>query len=125
MKKSNKTNIFKTPEGYFEDLPEMILLENNKRKTRTYSIVSSLSAAAVILLGIFLFVLNNDTIQETSVEANLNQEIDLYISSGYWQAEDILSLGENPNEILDEIISVEWGTSGSESNDQFEEDWWY
>jgi hypothetical protein len=125
MKKSNKTNIFKTPEGYFEDLPERILLGNTKRKTRMYSIASSLSAAAVILLGIFLFVLNNDTIQETSVEANLNQEIDLYISSGYWQAEDILSLGENPNEILDEIISMEWGTTDSESNDQFEDDWWY
>lgn len=125
MKKSDKTNIFKTPEGYFEDLPNRILLENKKRKARMYSIGSSLSAAAVILLGFLLFVLSNGTVQETSVEANLNQEIDLYISSGYWQAEDILSLDENPNEILDEIISKEWGTSDSESNDQFEEEWWY
>ncbi len=125
MKKSDKNNIFKTPEGYFGDLPGKILLENTKRKTRMYSLVSSLSAAAVIVLGIFLFVLNNDIIQETSYETNLNQEIDLYISSGYWQTEDILSLGENPNEILDEIISMEWGTSDPNSNDQLEEDWWY
>lgn len=124
MKNSNKINIFKTPEGYFEDLPRKILHKNSKRKTRIFSIAGSLSAAAVILLGFFLFVLNNDTLQETSLEANMNQEIDLYISSGYWQAEDILSLDENSNDILDEIISMEWITFGSEIDDQFEEDWW-
>lgn len=125
MKNLPKKNIFQTPEGYFDRLPEEILEKNQKRKTRTFTILSSLAAAAVIILGMFLFVLKNDINPNDSLEANLDQEIDLYINSGYWQAEDILSFADNPNSILDEIITLEWGTYEYEHTDQFEEDWWY
>lgn len=125
MKNLPKKNIFQTPEGYFDRLPEEILEKNQKRKTRTFTILSSLAAAAVIILGMFLFVLKNDINPNDSLEANLDQEIDLYINSGYWQAEDILSFADNPNSILDEIITLEWGSYEYEHTDQFEEDWWY
>lgn len=125
MKNLPKSNIFQTPNGYFEKLPEEILVRNNRIKTRSFTLISTMAAAAVIVLGIFLFVLMNDINPNTSLEANLDQEIDLYINSGYWQAEDILSFADNPNSILDEIITMEWGTYESEITDQIEEDWWY
>ena len=61
---------------------------------------------------------------EQSLEADLEQEIDLYISSGYWQAEDILSFSENPNLILDEIIEEEWGGVESSQTDTDTDVWW-
>lgn len=125
MKNLPEKNIFLTPEGYFEKLPEEILAKNQRRKTRSFAIISSLAAAAVIILGMFLFVLKNDVNPNNSLEANLDHEIDLFINSGYWQAEDILSFAENPNSILDEIITLEWGSYDFEYNDQFEDDWRY
>jgi hypothetical protein len=125
MKNLPKNNIFQTPKGYFEKLPEEILARNNRIKTSSFTLVSTMAAAAVIILGIFLFVLKNDINPNTSLEANLDQEIDLYINSGYWQAEDILSFADNPNSILDEIITMEWGTYEPETTDQLEEDWLY
>ncbi|WP_373493948.1 hypothetical protein [Aquiflexum sp.] len=125
MKNIPKTNIFNTPEGYFEKLPEEILTRHQKRKTKSFTFVTSMAAAAVIILGMVVFVLKNDITTNSSLEANLAQEIDLYISSGYWQAEDILSFADNPNSILDEIITMEWGEYEFETNEQFEEDWWY
>jgi hypothetical protein len=125
MKNLPKNNIFQTPEGYFDKLPEEILEKNQRRKTRSITIISSLAAAAVIILGMFLFVLKNDVNPNNSLEANLDQEIDLFINSGYWQAEDILSFADNPDSILDEIITFEWGSYEYENTDQTEEDWWY
>jgi hypothetical protein len=61
---------------------------------------------------------------DQSLEADLEQEIDLYISSGYWQAEDILSFSENPNLILDEIIEEEWGGVENSQTDTDTEEWW-
>jgi hypothetical protein len=125
MKNLPKNNIFQTPEGYFDKLPEEILEKNQRRKIRSITIISSLAAAAVIILGMFLFVLKNDVNPNNSLEANLDQEIDLFINSGYWQAEDILSFADNPDSILDEIITFEWGSYEYENTDQTEEDWWY
>jgi len=125
MKNLPKNNIFQTPEGYFDKLPEEILEKNQRRKTRSITIISSLAAAAVIILGMFLFVLKNDVNPNNSLEANLDLEIDLFINSGYWQAEDILSFADNPDSILDEIITFEWGSYEYENTDQTEEDWWY
>ncbi|WP_373523228.1 hypothetical protein [Aquiflexum sp.] len=125
MKNLPKTNIFNTPQDYFENLPEKILAKNKKQKTRSFTLITSMAAAAVIILGMFIFVLSNDIHPNNTLEANLDQEIDLYINSGYWQAEDILSFADNPNSILDEIITMEWGTYENENTDQSEEDWWY
>lgn len=125
MKNIPKKNIFQTPEGYFEKLPEDILARYQKRKTRSFTLVSSIAAAAVIVLGMFLFVLKNDINSNNLLEANLDQEIDLFINSGYWQAEDILFFTDNPNSILDEIITMEWGTYQIENTDQYGDDWWY
>jgi low affinity Fe/Cu permease len=125
MKNIPKTNIFNTPEGYFEKLPEEILARHQKSKARSITLVSATAAAAVIILGMFLFVLTQNFNTDTSLEANLDQEIDLYINSGYWQAEDILSFADNPNSILDEIIFTEWGNYEMDTTDPLEDDWLY
>lgn len=125
MKNLPKTNIFRIPEGYFEKLPEDILAKNQRRKTKSFALISSMAAAAVLLLGLVLFVFNNETNFNENLEANLDLEIDLYINSGYWQAEDILSFADNPDSILDEIISLEWGSYEYDNTDYLEEEWWF
>lgn len=116
MKNLPNHNIFKTPEGYFENLPNRIFEKKEHRKSRTMSFIQMTAAAAVIVIGVFFFAIKNDINVDQSIEANLEQEIDLYISSGLWEAEDILTFSENPDLILDEIIEEEWGV---EEENQF------
>lgn len=116
MKNLPDHNVFKTPEGYFENLPARILEKKKNRKSILISMVRMTAAAAVVIIGVFFFAIKNDVIIDQSIEANLDQEIDLYISSGLWEAEDILTFSENPDLILDEIIGEEWGV---EEENQF------
>lgn len=109
MKNLPNHNVFKTPEGYFENLPDRVLEKNSLRKSRSTSFVQMTAAAAVVIIGVFFFVIKNELSGDQSLESNLEQEIDLYINSGHWEAEDILSFSENPDLILDEIIEEEWG----------------
>jgi hypothetical protein len=54
----------------------------------------------------------------------MDQEVELYIDSGYWEAEDVLVLSEDPDELLDLIIAEEW--SGYPlSEEQLESEFWY
>jgi hypothetical protein len=124
MENLPKNILFKTPEGYFEDLPNRVLERDRQKKRRTIGLFRMTAAAAVVTIGIFFFVIKNEIMVEQSLEADLEQEIDLYISSGYWQAEDILSFSENPNLILDEIIEEEWGGVESSQTDTDTEEWW-
>jgi hypothetical protein len=124
MKNLSKNNIFKTPEGYFDSLPDRVLEKYEKRKTRTLSFFQMTAAAAVFLIGLFFFVIKNEIPLDQSIEANLEQEIDLYINSGHWGAEDILSFSDNPNVILDEIIKEEWGTIENDTQGYEMEEWW-
>ncbi|MCL6258786.1 hypothetical protein M3O96_06805 [Aquiflexum sp. TKW24L] len=124
MENLSNINIFKTPEGYFESLPDRVLEKNEKRKTRTMSFVQMTAAAAVVVIGVFFFVIKNEISIDQSIEANLEQEIDLYINSGQWEAEDILSFSDNPNLILDEIIKEEWGTVENNQPGFEIDEWW-
>ncbi|MCH6198891.1 hypothetical protein MMU07_04835 [Aquiflexum sp. LQ15W] len=124
MENFPKSIVFKTPEGYFEKLPNRVLERNNQKKIRTLSMVRMTAAAAVITIGVFFFVIKNELMVSKTLEADLEQEIDLYINSGYWQAEDILSFSENPNLILDEIIEEEWGVVESTQPSSDIEEWW-
>ena len=124
MKNIPDRNIFKTPEGYFENLPNLVLDKNELRKTRKMSFVQLTAAAAAVVIGVFFFVTKNDITIDQSIEANLEQEIDLYINSGYWQAEDILTFSENPDLILDEIIEEEWGVLEDNQSEIETGEWW-
>lgn len=124
MKNIPDRNIFNTPEGYFENLPNRVLEKSELRKTRKMSFVQLTAAAAAVVIGVFFFVTKNDITIDQSIEANLEQEIDLYINSGYWQAEDILTFSENPNLILDEIIEEEWGVLEDNQSEIETGEWW-
>ena len=124
MKNIPDRNIFNTPEGYFENLPNRVLEKSELRKTRTMSFVQLTAAAAAVVIGVFFFVTKNEIIIDQSIEANLEQEIDLYINSGYWQAEDILTFSENPDLILDEIIEEEWGVLEDNQSEIETGEWW-
>jgi hypothetical protein len=124
MENLPKSIVFKTPEGYFEKLPNRVLERNDQKKIRTLSMVRMTAAAAVITIGVFFFVIKNELMVSQTLEADLEQEIDLYINSGYWQAEDILSFSENPNLILDEIIEEEWGVVENTQPSSDIEEWW-
>jgi hypothetical protein len=125
MKNLPKREIYRTPEGYFEELPDKILKGFEEEKVRSISLIKRYAAAAIIILGIGTFALYQYTQEEYALQANLNDEIDLYISSDQWQAEDILSLSENPNSILDEIILAEWGALESSFEEDYEIDQWF
>lgn len=124
MENLSKKDIFKTPQGYFEELPENILNKYHDRKIRKLSFVQKYAAAAVILIGFGIYFLRPSLEKKSVNQSGIYHEIDHYISADYWTAEDILLLADNPNAILDEIILAEWG--GFETDlDEFEEEFWF
>lgn len=106
MEKFPKKNIFKTPENYFENLPDQIL-EKRKPKALHYYL-SGMAAAAVVVIGFFLFNGSETVTSSISYQLELNEEVEYYIESGVWNVEDVLLLAENPNELLDDITEEEW-----------------
>jgi hypothetical protein len=126
MKDLNRHNIFKTPEEYFQDLPERILSKVEQEKTVRFITYSKVAAALVgiLIVGASVLYMSTNTSKISPLQANLHEEIDMYISSGFWQAEDILSLAENPDLILDAIILEEWGEV-NQSAVSDEDEWWF
>lgn len=106
MEKFSKKNIFKVPENYFEQLPDQIL-EKRKPKVLHYYL-SGMAAAAVVVIGFFMFYGNETVTTSNNYQVELNEEVEYYIESGVWNVEDVLSLAENPNELLDDITEEEW-----------------
>lgn len=124
MENLEKKNIFKAPDGYFESLPDRIMEKHSEEKTRSIFRIS-FAAAAIILLSFSLFIFKYDTAEPNQFEANLEEEVNLYINAGHWNVEDILSLSENPNGLLDEIITAEWSEYQTEDEGQLEEELWF
>ena len=125
MKNLSQKEIFQTPKGYFDQLPDRIVLRYENEKVKRISLFRKYAAVAIIILGIGIFAIYQNKQNETSLQANLNKEIDLYINADLWQAEDILSLSENPDSILDEIITAEWGTENSDFENDYEMEYWF
>jgi hypothetical protein len=124
MKNFPKTNIFHEPPGYFDRLPDEILARKD-RKSRQVFLTRMVAAAAVLLMGLaVVFNIFWSDPQTSNYAEAVDTEVEIYISSGYWQAEDILLMSENPDEILDEIIASEWVAFYPE-NDFPEEEWWF
>lgn len=106
MEKLPKIDEFKVPEGYFEQLPDQIL--DSIQPNQNFAWIKY--AAAVLIFfaaGIWALV----PVEQENVELTLDQEVNLYIDSQYWTAEDVLSLAENPNELLEQIIEEEYPES--------------
>ncbi|GHB49279.1 hypothetical protein [Mongoliitalea lutea] len=116
------TNFNQAPKGYFESLPDKIIQRRraSTKKMRQIWLAASLSAA-MVLLGVFFW--NQDEIPYDNFDNNLSTEINFYINSDYWQAEDILNLSDNPNQLLDDLIASEWDFFDDYEDDEFDEFW--
>lgn len=102
MEKLPKFSEMKAPEGYFDNLPEEIL----KKAQPQYDWTWTRWAAIFIVflsIGAYFFYPSN---QSTELIA-LEEEVNLYIDANYWTAEDILSMSDQPDLILDELIEEE------------------
>lgn len=106
MKKLPKLKELNAPEGYFEALPEKILLKT-KKDSKILLIRYAAAASVLITLGFWYLGLTDQKVQQLTLE----EEAVLYIESNQWSSEDVLGLSENPNEILDLIIQEELGNS--------------
>lgn len=122
MNQIPRKKIFQEPEGYFDNLHERIL--DKKRVREKQVMLYRLAAAAVLVIGMAVFVFQPPTVPDATFQAQLDQEVELYISSGYWEAEDVLGLSEDPDALLDLIITEEW-SGYSISEDQLENEIWY
>jgi hypothetical protein len=102
MEKLPKLKEFKAPAGYFDQLPDQIMdsVKPNKRNTWL-----QYAATIVLILSVGIWLLFSPEISPQ--EYSLDDEVSLYIDSQYWTAEDVLSMTENPDEILDQIINEE------------------
>jgi hypothetical protein len=102
-----KLKDFQAPEGYFDRLPEQILAKAKARKSHPWA---KYAAAAVLLLGLG-FSWQLGLLSPDSPPLSIDEEANLYIESQIWTAEDILSLSEDPNALLDQIIEEEMPSS--------------
>lgn len=123
MEKLYKQKIHQVPEGYFEELPHRILERHENQKSIWLSKPLKYAAAVLVILGIALWVFRSQHPKVDPMDMLISQEIDLYIDTEYWQAEDILLLADNPNSILDEIFATEWGSNDWAESD-LEQDIW-
>ena len=107
MQKIPKQQPFQVPENYFEELPEKIMTRASRPKpSRNWT----WAAAAAVLLGVGLWQAGElNTNPSTMISAD--EEALLYIESEQWNTEDVLSLSDNPNELLDQIIEEELAKS--------------
>lgn len=102
MKELPKFSEWKTPPGYFDALPDQILLQVKPK--HSYDWIKWAAVTILFLsIGIYYFLPQANEIET----ALIVEEIDLYIDSNYWTAEDILSLSDNPDQLLDELLSEE------------------
>lgn len=125
MEKIPKNNIFNTPDGYFESLPDRILERKSKDAKTVYLHAVKYVAAAAFVIGLIYFFTPSQSYEENFFQSTvMEDEIELYIASDYWQAEDILAFVENPNDLLDEILSEEWSSFEFYEEDN-NDDLWY
>jgi hypothetical protein len=103
MNQLPKLKDFEPPQGYFDKLPDQILAKSKVRKSQIWI---KYAAAAAVVLGMAITwqagVFNSQDQELSSEELAL-----LYIESQVWTAEDILSMTDDPNAILDQIIEEE------------------
>ncbi|QDH79927.1 hypothetical protein FKX85_13155 [Echinicola soli] len=128
MKKNiPKGDIFREPEGYFDGLPAQIMTKRAQNKQRVIWI--SWAAAAMVILSTSLFIIKLETENITQINNSstlaVEDEIELLIDQGEWSAEDVLSLADDPNAILNELVEEQWQSYQFSENELEEELWYY
>lgn len=103
MQKLPKIQDFKAPEGYFDSLPDDIMERIKPQRSIHWMKYAAAAAALVVSLGVWQFN-TSDTQFET---LSMDEEVNFFIESQYWTAEDVLAMVDNPEEILDQIIAEE------------------
>lgn len=103
-----KLNDLKAPEGYFEHLPDQILDQVRPAKSNSW-IKYAVAASLILSLGILW---QQGIFQVKPEPLSLEEEAELYIDSHYWSDEDVLSLVDNPDAVLDEILTEELPSDG-------------
>ncbi|GAB3224464.1 hypothetical protein J0A67_09490 [Algoriphagus aestuariicola] len=107
MNQLPKLKDFQVPAGYFDQLPERIIA---KEKTRKFPSLIKYAAAAIVVLGLGVSWQSGMFTPE-SPALSIDEEAQLYIESQVWSSEDVLSLADDPNAILDQIIEEEMPSS--------------
>lgn len=103
MQKLPKIKDFKAPEGYFDSLPDQIIERTQPHKSLYWMKYAAAAAILVVSLGVWQFNASNSQVESLSMD----EEVNFYIDSQYWTAEDVLAMVDNPEEILDQIIAEE------------------
>ncbi len=103
MQKLPKIQDLKAPDNYFDNLPNHILDRIKPKRSSYWMKYAAAAAILVVSLGIWQFNASNSQFETLSMD----EEVDLYIESQYWTAEDVLTMVDNPEEILDQIIAEE------------------
>ena len=124
MKNIPNKNIFTEPEGYFDKLPEEIISRRKKQVRQIYIIRTAVAAMLLIGLSFMYVIYQPEEPINYALDQGLDDEVELYISSGYWQAEDVLLLSDDPNDILDQIIEMEY-LAHMPDPDPMDDDFWY
>jgi hypothetical protein len=115
MNKFPKESVFKTPENYFDSLPDRIL---RRRKRRIRQVYLTGVAAAACIVGFILMVVLPTQQSANNFQTAINEEVDYYITTGTWDEVDILLLADNPNELLDAITAAEWRSELGEEDEE-------
>ncbi len=108
MNQLPKLKDFDVPEGYFDRLPDQIFAKTAPRKNLSWT---KYAAAAIILIGLGISW-QLDRFVPVDQPLTPEEEANLYIESQLWTAEDVLSLSDDPNGLLDQIIEEELTASG-------------
>src|SRR5690554_6456484 len=80
MENFPKQNIYEEPDGYFNDLSTRIIYKQKARRRQTVFV--RIAAAAVLIVGIALLVTRQPTIDIDNIQAQIDGEVELFISSG-------------------------------------------
>jgi hypothetical protein len=103
MQKLPKIQDFRAPENYFDNLPDEIMDRIKPRQSIQWMKYAAAAAILVVSLGVWQFNSTDYQLERLSMD----EEVSFYIESQYWTAEDVLSMVDNPEEILDQIIAEE------------------
>jgi hypothetical protein len=108
MNRLPKLKDFDAPKGYFDRLPQQILDKTQAPRTISWT---RYAAAAVILIALGVSW-QLDRFAVVDQPLTTEEEASLYIESQLWSAEDVLTLSDDPNALLDQIIEEEWSATG-------------
>jgi hypothetical protein len=103
MQKLPKIKDFRARDDYFDTLPDNIMNKIKSQRSINWMKYAAAAAILVVSLGVWQF----NVVDSQSETLSMDEEVNFYIESHYWTAEDILAMVDNPEEILDQIIAEE------------------